>query len=174
MSSSLSAKKPHTLPGGELPDSGDHWGNRMWEINADSTSKCKIRWSLRGFHMGYWAEQGENTKCEELTPWYNQAWPVFPTVVCSTWQKLAGQQKEELLGWHSLVGSLLSQWVSPSSQSVVIVTSSLSAAFAEQQGSARAPEWIDVSAYLSRRAAGVTHWIQPDWWVWPNIPALQM
>lgn len=42
MSPSLSAKKSHTLPGGELPDPGDHWGNRMWEINADSTGKCLL------------------------------------------------------------------------------------------------------------------------------------
>lgn len=52
MSSSLSAKKSHTLPSGELPDSGDYWGNRMWEINADSTSKCLLRLVKSGIPLG--------------------------------------------------------------------------------------------------------------------------
>lgn len=52
MSFSLSAKKSHTLPSGELPDSGDYWRNRMWEINTDSTSKCLFRLVKSGVPSG--------------------------------------------------------------------------------------------------------------------------
>lgn len=52
MSSSLSAQKSHTLPSGKLPDPGDYWGNRMWEINTDSTSKCLFRLVKSGSPSG--------------------------------------------------------------------------------------------------------------------------
>lgn len=52
MSSSLSAKKSYSLPSGELPDFGDYWGNRMREINANSTSECLFRLLKSGSPSG--------------------------------------------------------------------------------------------------------------------------
>ncbi|OXB63089.1 hypothetical protein ASZ78_005432, partial [Callipepla squamata] len=57
--SSLSAKKSHTLSSGELPNPGDCWRNRMWEVNANSTGKRMFRlylaeagWTAEGRVVG--------------------------------------------------------------------------------------------------------------------------